>query len=133
MSSRWDEEFDPSTGARNTLRWAHEMGASTLGEAYDMLEQLEISNDVPEVLGHDYTVEDVREELELGIEIAPGYSAEHSDIGLMAPGATKLADRGLLENLLPDGPLVEHYVDHGSVVVAHVRNEDGFESLPVPL
>jgi hypothetical protein len=65
----WDEEFDPSTGARNTLRWAHEMGASTLGEAYDLLEQLEISNDVPEVLGHDDTVEDVREELGLGIEI----------------------------------------------------------------
>jgi hypothetical protein len=69
VSNLWDEEFDPSTGARNTLRWAHEMGASTLGEAYDMLEQLEISNDVPEVLGHDDTVEDVREELELGIEI----------------------------------------------------------------
>jgi len=34
-----------------------------------MLEQLELSNDVPEVLGHDGTVEDVREELELGIEI----------------------------------------------------------------
>jgi hypothetical protein len=34
-----------------------------------MLEQLEISNDVPEVLGHDDTVEDVREELALGIEI----------------------------------------------------------------
>ena len=68
MSNRWDEEFDPSTGARSTLRWAYEMGASTLGEAYDMLEQLEISNDVPEVLGHDGTVEDVRDELELGIE-----------------------------------------------------------------
>jgi hypothetical protein len=65
----WDEEFDPSTGARNTLRWAHEMGARTLSEAYDLLEQLEISNDVPEVLGHDDTVEDVREELGLGIEI----------------------------------------------------------------
>jgi hypothetical protein len=69
VSNRWDEEFDPSTGARSTLRWAYEMGASTLGEAYDMLEQLEISNDVPEVLGHDDTVEDVREELELGIQI----------------------------------------------------------------
>ena len=69
VSNLWDEEFDPSTAALNTLRWAHEMGASTLGEAYDMLEQLEISNDVPEVLGHDDTVEDVREELELGIEI----------------------------------------------------------------
>jgi hypothetical protein len=68
MSNPWDEEFVPSTGVRNTLRWAHEMGASTLGEAYDLLEQLELSNDVPEVLGHDDTVEDVREELEFGIE-----------------------------------------------------------------
>ena len=69
VSNRWDEEFAPSTGARNTLRWAHEMGASTLGEAYDMLEQLELSNDVPEVLGDDDTVEGVREELELGIDL----------------------------------------------------------------
>jgi hypothetical protein len=69
VGNPWDEEFNPSTSARNTLRWAHEMGASTLGEAYDLLEQLEISNDVPEVLGHDDTVEDVREELEFGIEI----------------------------------------------------------------
>jgi hypothetical protein len=68
VSDGWVEEFAPSSGARNTLRWAHEMGASTLGEAYDMLEQLELSNDVPEVLGHDDTVEDVREELEVGIE-----------------------------------------------------------------
>ena len=52
------------------MRWAHQMGASTLGEAYDMLEQLELSNDVPEVLGHDDTVEAVREELEFGIETA---------------------------------------------------------------
>jgi hypothetical protein len=70
VSNPWDEEFAPSTGARNTLRWAQEMGASTLGEAYDMLEQLELSNDVPEVLGHDDTVEGVREELEFGIETA---------------------------------------------------------------
>jgi hypothetical protein len=62
------DEFAPSAGARSTLRWALEMGASTLGEAYDMLEQLDLSNDVPEVLGHDDTVEDVREELEFGIE-----------------------------------------------------------------
>lgn len=33
-----------------------------------MLEQLELSNDVPEVLGDDDTVENVREELEFGIE-----------------------------------------------------------------
>jgi hypothetical protein len=64
----WDEEFAPSAGARNVLRWAQEAGASTLGEAYDMLEQLELSNDVPEVLGHDDTVDEVREELEFGID-----------------------------------------------------------------
>jgi len=45
------------------------MGAETLGEAYDLLEQLEVSNDVPEVLGHDDTVEGVRQELELGVEL----------------------------------------------------------------
>jgi hypothetical protein len=64
-----DEEFQPSAGARSTLQWAHEHGASTLGEAYDLLDQLEVSNDVPEVLGHDDTVEGVREELELGIDL----------------------------------------------------------------
>jgi len=69
VSNPWDDEFDPSAGARNMLRWAQELGASTLGEAYDMLEQLEVSNDVPEVLGHDDTIEGVREELELGIEL----------------------------------------------------------------
>ncbi|GGN12466.1 hypothetical protein FHR83_003595 [Actinoplanes campanulatus] len=68
MSDTWDEQFAPSSGAQNTLRWAYEMGATTLGEAYDMLEQLELSNDVPEVLGHDDTVEGVREELEFGLE-----------------------------------------------------------------
>jgi len=70
VSNLWDDEFAPSAGARNTLRWAHEMGASTLGEAYDMLGQFELSNDVPEVLGDDDTVEGVREELELGLETA---------------------------------------------------------------
>ena len=70
MSNPWEEEFAPSTGARNTLRWTQEMGATTLGEAYDMLEQLELSNDVPEVLGDDDTVDGVREELEFGIETA---------------------------------------------------------------
>ena len=69
VSNPFDDEFAPSTGARNMLRWAYEMGASTLGEAYDMLEQFETSNDVPEVLGHDDTVDDVRDELGSGIEI----------------------------------------------------------------
>ncbi|WP_308285486.1 hypothetical protein [Actinoplanes hulinensis] len=68
MSDTWDEGFDPSSGARNTLRWAYEMGATTLGEAYDMLDQFELSNDVPEVLGHDDTVDGVREEFEFGLE-----------------------------------------------------------------
>jgi hypothetical protein len=67
VSDPWDE-FDPSTSTRNTLRWAQSLGASTLGEAYDLLEQLEVSNDVPEVLGHDDTVDDVREDLDLGLQ-----------------------------------------------------------------
>jgi hypothetical protein len=69
MSDPWDEEFQPSAGARNTLQWAQEHGAATLGEAYDLLDQLEVSNDVPEVLGHDDTVEGVRAELESGIDL----------------------------------------------------------------
>jgi len=69
VTNPWDDEFEPSAGARSTLRWAQEMGAETLGEAYDLLEQLEVSNDVPEVLGHDDTVEGVRQELELGVEL----------------------------------------------------------------
>jgi hypothetical protein len=64
-----DEEFQPSAAARNTLQWAQEHGASTLGEAYDLLDQLEVSNDIPEVLGHDETVEGMRVELELGIDL----------------------------------------------------------------
>ena len=70
VSNPWDEQFAPSAGARNTLRWAYGMGASTLGEAYDMLDQLEFSNDVPEVLGEEDTIEGVREELEFGVETA---------------------------------------------------------------
>lgn len=69
MASTWDEEFSPSVGARSTLQWALEHGATTLGEAYDLLDQLEVSNDVPEVLGPDDTVQGMREELELGIEL----------------------------------------------------------------
>ena len=69
MSDPFDDEFDPSPSTRNTLRWAAELGATTLGEASDMLEQLEISNDVPEVLGHDDTIDAVRSELELGLDL----------------------------------------------------------------
>jgi hypothetical protein len=69
VSDPWSEEFDPSAVTRSTLRWALALGATTLGEAYDLLEQLEVSNDVPEVLGHDGTVDEVRDELELGLEL----------------------------------------------------------------
>ena len=69
MTNRWDEEFHPSAAARSTLQWAHEHGGSTLGDAYDLLDQLEVSNDVPEVLGHDDTIDGIREELELGIDL----------------------------------------------------------------
>lgn len=62
------DDFSPSNGTWRTLRWAQEMGASTLGEAYDMLDQFENSNDVPEVLGEDDTIEAVREEIEDGLE-----------------------------------------------------------------
>ena len=75
VSNPWENEFDPSPTAWNTLRWAHDLGASTLGDAYDMLDQLEISNDIPEVLGHDGTVDDVREEFLFGME-AVGPDAE---------------------------------------------------------
>jgi hypothetical protein len=69
VADLWDDEFEPSASARSTLRWAHEMGASTLGEAYDLLDQFEISNDIPEVLGQEDTVDDVRQEFELGIDL----------------------------------------------------------------
>lgn len=69
MSTPWDDDFSPSSGTRRTLAWARDNGAETLGEAYDLLDQLEASNDVPEVLGHDDTVDLVREELDLGIEL----------------------------------------------------------------
>jgi len=79
MGDTWDEDFSPSAGARSTLRWAHEHGATTLGEAYDLLDQLEVSNDIPEVLGHDDTVQGVREELELGIDLV-GADAALTDL-----------------------------------------------------
>jgi hypothetical protein len=69
MADPYHDEFEPSASARSTLRWAHELGASTLGEAYDLLDQLEVSNDVPEVLGQEDTVDDVRQEFELGIDL----------------------------------------------------------------
>lgn len=69
MDGDWDEEFHPSVGARRTLAWAAEHGATTLGEAYELLDQLEISADVPEVLGEDDTVDVIRDELDQAIEL----------------------------------------------------------------
>jgi hypothetical protein len=66
----FDDEFDPTATTRNMLRWARAAGAETLGDAYDLLEQLELSNDVPEVLGDDGTIDEVRDDIELGLEIA---------------------------------------------------------------
>ena len=66
MDDPWDG-FDPSTTTRSALEWARTYGATTLGEAYDLLDQLEVSNDVPEVLGHDGDVADVRAEVEDGL------------------------------------------------------------------
>lgn len=79
VSGSWDDEFHPSAGARSAMRWAREHGAGTLGEAYDLLDQLEASNDVPEVLGHDDTVDQMREELAAGIE-AVGEGAPLDDL-----------------------------------------------------
>ena len=66
MSDPWDD-FDPSAVTRDVLAWARGYGATTLGEAYDLLDLLEAGNDVPEVLGHDGEVADVRAELEDGL------------------------------------------------------------------
>jgi hypothetical protein len=79
VTDPWDDEFDPSASARSTLRWAQTLGASTLGEAYDLLDQLEVSNDVPEVLGEEATVDDVRQEFELGIDLV-GAEAQLSSL-----------------------------------------------------
>lgn len=70
MSNPFDDEFDPSRGTRSYLRWARSNGATTLGEACDLLEQFEFGNDVPEVLGEDDTVDGVRDELDEGVQIA---------------------------------------------------------------
>jgi hypothetical protein len=69
VADHWDDAFEPTSSARNALRWAHEMGASTLGEALELLDQLEAGNDVPEVLGQEDTVDDVRQEFELGVDL----------------------------------------------------------------
>jgi hypothetical protein len=63
------EEFEPSSTTRNVLAWAQAAGASTLGDALELLDVLAISNDVPEVLGESGDLDVVRAELEDGIEL----------------------------------------------------------------
>ena len=78
MSDPWDG-FDPSAVTRSALVWARSFGATTLGEAYELLDQLEVSNDVPEVLGHDGDVGDVRAEVEDGLAVL-GPDADLDDV-----------------------------------------------------
>jgi hypothetical protein len=63
------DEFEPSSTTRNVLAWAQAAGASTIGEALEMLDVLENSNDIPEVLGESGNLNDVRDELGAGIEL----------------------------------------------------------------
>ncbi len=66
------DEFEPSSTTRNVLAWARAAGASTIGEALEMLDVLEVSNDVPEVLGESGDLDEVRGELEAGIDQVGG-------------------------------------------------------------
>lgn len=72
MSARFDpgrDEFEPSSTTRSVLAWARTAGATSIGEALELLDVLENSNDVPEVLGESGDIGDVRDELEAGIEL----------------------------------------------------------------
>ena len=70
VSDPFDDEFDPTPTTRGVLRWAQAAGAETLADAHDLLEQFEVSNDVPEVLGDDGTIDGVRDDIEFGLDIA---------------------------------------------------------------
>jgi hypothetical protein len=63
------DEFEPSSTTRNVLAWARAAGAATIGDALEMLDVLENSNDVPEVLGESGDLNIVRDELGAGIEL----------------------------------------------------------------
>jgi hypothetical protein len=63
------DEFEPSSTTRNVLAWAQAAGGWTIGDALEMVDVLENSNDVPEVLGESGDLNDVRDELEAGIEL----------------------------------------------------------------
>lgn len=73
------DEFEPSSTTRSVLAWAQAAGASTIGDALELLDLLANSNDVPEVLGETGDLEDVRDELEAGIELV-GDDQDISDV-----------------------------------------------------
>ena len=63
------DEFEPVEHHRYVPAWAQAAGGSTIGDALEMLDALQNSNDVPEVLGESGDLDDVRDELEAGIEL----------------------------------------------------------------
>lgn len=63
------DDFEPSSTTCSVLAWARAAGGSTIGDALEMLDVLSNSNDVPEVLGDSGDLNDVRDELEAGIEL----------------------------------------------------------------
>ena len=67
-----EDEFEPSSTTRDVLAWAQAAGASTIADALELLDVLEVSNDVPEVLGERGDLGEVRAELGAGIDLVGG-------------------------------------------------------------
>jgi hypothetical protein len=67
-----EDEFEPSSTTRDVLAWAQAAGASTIADALELLDVLEVSNDVPEVLGERGDLGEVRDELGAGIDLVGG-------------------------------------------------------------
>ena len=63
------DEFEPTSTTRDVLAWARAAGASSLVDALELLDVLAVSNDVPEVLGETGDLDQVRAELEEGIDL----------------------------------------------------------------
>ena len=64
------DEFEPTSTTRDVLAWARAAGVSTLVDALELLDVLAVSNDVPKVLGETGDLDQVRAELEEGIDLA---------------------------------------------------------------
>ena len=67
-----EDEFEPSSTTRDVLAWAQAAGASTIADALELLDVLEVSNDVPEVLGERGDLGEVRDGLGAGIDLVGG-------------------------------------------------------------